>query len=57
MERRGGSMTEHEKRLIICALQDYALKCDYFINKSPMFADLYTNYQRTTNKLIKELKS
>ena len=50
-------MNEHEKRLIICALQDYALKCDYFINKSPMFADLYTNYQRNTNKLIKELKS
>lgn len=38
-------------------IKDYALKCDYFISKSTLFADLYTNYQRTTNKLIKELKS
>ena len=50
-------MTEHEKRLVICALQDYILKCQFMTEKNTFYAPMWTNYQGTANKLIKELKS
>lgn len=50
-------MTEHEKRLIICALQDYIIKCQDMTQKNVLYASMWTNYKGTANKLIKELKS
>ena len=50
-------MTEHEKRLIVCALQDYILKCHYMTQQNTLYAPMWTNYQGIANKLIKELKS
>lgn len=50
-------MTEHEKNLIICALQDYVTKCAYLKTKSPFYSQLWEQNGTTANKLIKEIRN
>ena len=46
-------MTEHEKRLVICALQDYAVKCDFLQSKNPFYGSLWSDNGKTARELVR----
>lgn len=46
-------MTEHEKRIVICALQDYAARCDFLQSKNPFYSSLWSEYGKTSRELVR----
>lgn len=47
-------MNEHEKNIIICALQDYINKCQFLKTKSTFYFDLWDMNTTTAKNIIKE---